>query len=246
MLVEREKALSVKSDSVAVTPRERLAERAGSSQSEILPHYSTPWKVGSARSDHSLLNPPKLGNISDNGEFERAGSAYRDPCRQKNHSSELPTHRYFDKSNSNIVRTSSLTELEHLVDNCIMPEEALTREPTPPPPFIRVTRQYPGEQGVYPVVPRGRAVSPDDGSDDQHQMMLGGVLSMPHATKYVDERTTQILNGHHLQNGHGSPDSHQDEKTKSKSSIFPWTKGSKNKTKSKSKGKKNGEPVTAT
>ena len=251
MLVEREKALSVKSDSVAATPRERL-DRAGSSQSEIIPHYSTPWKVGSARSDHNLLNPPRLRDISDNPEFEGAGSSFLHSSHPKSRDiSELPTQRYFDKSNSNMVRTSSLTELEHLVDNCIMPEE-VTREQTPPPPFIRVQRQHPatnqsqsrGAESQYPVVPRGRAVSPDEDSDEKHQMMLGGVLSMPHACKYVDDRTTQKPNGNHFQNGHDSSDSNPVDKTKSKSSLFSWTKGSKNK--SKSKGKKNIAPVAAT
>ena len=256
MLLEREKALSVKSDSVAATPRERLdrtTDRAGSSQSEILPHYSTPWKIGPARSDHSMLNPPKLGDISDDGEFERTGSSFHNSYHQKSRdTTDMPTHRYFDKSSSNIARTSSLTELEHLVDNCIMPEDA-NREPTPPPPFIRVQRQSPavrrteGPDSQYPVVPRARAVSPDPDSDDKHQMMLGGVLSMPHATKYVDERTTRKQNGNHVMNGHESSDSNLDEKGKSKSSLFSWTKGSKNKGKSssKSKGKKN-TPVAAT
>jgi hypothetical protein len=75
-------------------------------------------------------------------------------------------------------------------------------------------------------------------------MMLGGVLSMPHATKYVDERTSHKVNGNHLQNGHDSVDSRLDDKVKSKS-LFSWTKNSKNKTKSKGKGKKNGLSVAA-
>lgn len=228
MMLEREKALSVKSDSVAVTPRGLAPDRdrASSSQSDVNPHYSTPWKTKSDK----LCGIPAGNGYEVNGmgsgpsysSHNTDGGSNKDNMSNSSSRENHPqNNKYFDKC---MVRTSSLNELETLVDRCIMPEEVDGhREPTPPPPFIRVQRSP-----NYPVVPRGRTVSPEE--DDQHQMLLGGVLSVPHANKYVEESRNGV-------NGvRASPaPCRQNGGTKGgKASILPWKRSSKSKNKAKS------------
>ena len=233
VMAEREKALSVKSDSCAESSaRERFErDRPESSQSE------TQLKCERDRSDR---NRSKLNDIVSGYETFGSGSSdynsylprlfdnsSRDTSKETISSKDTTNSRDMVAPFSNgksIIRTTSLTELEQLVDSCIMPDEGLGE--TEPPLTVR-------DQKSFQAEPRQRkTISPHD-FDDKSQMLLGGVLSLPHASKFEGESDVVPTNGHY--DADDSESESISSKKEHKSSRFSFKKA---KPKAKSKCEK--------
>ena len=243
-MAEREKALSVKSDSVTQTRDRGDRQRAGSSQSEIINQYSSPLgKQGLGNHAARERHPSKFSDYDWSGSSYKhvrnngvsADQGFGDRSRENLIREERSGKGHLNNNHtdnklfaSSIIRTSSLTELEHLVDHCIMPEDQVTSPPVPTRPVVPKR---------LPVVPRARnipATEPPSPDSEKHQMLLGGVLSMPHSSRFVLEERSNVvpMNGH--ANQCDSKDVRQSPKSKpaNKSSLFSFKK-SKNKGKSK-------------
>lgn len=249
IMAEREKALSVKSESAAGTSsaaaRERYDdERPESSQSEtqiryerernrklhdIVSGYET---FGSGSSNfNSYL--PRLFDASSSRDTSKETLSSRDSAANSGSSRDVEElYKNCNGKSSSIIQTSSLTELEQLVGNCIMPDEGDVEEipsfsPPPLPPPKNIKRS-------------SRRKIPSTDSDDPQQMLLGGVLSRPHATKFVGESAVLHMNGNHTADE--SESESVSSKKEHKSSLFPFKKS---KAKSKDKYKKEKEREVA-